>query len=85
MRKYLGIISILILIGTYCIFYIPGIDKLPLPHWFLYVFFLTGYIAAAFASWYSHSGFWRRASATILIILPIGFIILVVGISISGL
>ncbi|MGE7182665.1 hypothetical protein ACQKKK_01435 [Peribacillus sp. NPDC006672] len=85
MRKYLGIISILILIGTYFIFYIPGIDKLPLPYWFLYVFLLTGYIAAAFASWYSHSGFWRRASATILIILPIGFIIIVVGIAKSGL
>ncbi|MEH7237649.1 hypothetical protein [Bacillus sp. JJ1562] len=76
MRKYLGIVSILILIVTYLILQtIVGKDIGQL--WILII--AIGYLASAFASWYSTSGFWRKASATILIILPVAFLIFIIG------
>ncbi|XXM73199.1 hypothetical protein ACQ0QQ_04665 [Lysinibacillus sphaericus] len=37
---------------------------------------LIGYFGAALASWFGDSGFWRKASAVILIALPVGFLVL---------
>ena len=77
MRKYSGVISILILIAIFLTFKIPNIGKV-LPSWCFWYVLIFGYSASAFASWYSPSGFWRKASATILIIIPAGYLVVVV-------
>jgi hypothetical protein len=41
--------------------------------WWVWIIFI-GYAASAAASWFSESGFWRKASAAILIALPIAFL-----------
>ncbi|MCU1807588.1 hypothetical protein NVV31_19565 [Cytobacillus firmus] len=74
MRKYLGIVSILILIATYLI--LQALVGKQIGHlWVLII--VTGYLASAIASWYSKSGFWRKASATILIVLPLGYLVII--------
>lgn len=74
MRKYLGIVSILILIVTYLI--LGSLVGKQIGHlWVLII--VIGYLASALASWYSKSGFWRKASATILIIIPVGYLVII--------
>lgn len=75
MRKYLGIVSILILMITFIIVNYLVDQEIG----YLWAFVIAGgYIASVLASWYSTSGFWRKSSATILIVLPVGYIILIV-------
>ena len=74
LRKYLGIVSILILIATYLI--LQSLVGKQIGHlWVLII--VIGYLASALASWYSKSGFWRKASATILIVLPAGYLVII--------
>ncbi|MEH7386438.1 hypothetical protein V7147_13680 [Bacillus sp. JJ1521] len=74
MRKYLGIVSILILIATYLI--LQSLLGKQIGHlWVLII--VIGYLASALASWFSKSGFWRKASATILIVLPVGYLVII--------
>ncbi|OXS64503.1 hypothetical protein [Rossellomorea vietnamensis] len=81
MRKYFGLLSIGILIGTFLVLQsLVGKQVGHLWGWIIAI----GYVGAAWASWYSDPGFWRKASAVILVLLPVGFI-LVVGLFIVGL
>ncbi|MEH7254315.1 hypothetical protein V7111_19520 [Neobacillus niacini] len=74
MRKYLGIVSILILIATYLI--LQSLVGKQIGHlWVLII--VIGYLASALAFWYSKSGFWRKASATILTVLPVGYLLII--------
>ncbi|HWL23447.1 MAG TPA: hypothetical protein VNR38_06820 [Ureibacillus sp.] len=74
MRKYLGIVSIIILIGTYLL--LESLVGKQIGHlWVLVI--VIGYLASAIASWYSKNGFWRKASATILIALPVGYLVII--------
>lgn len=76
MRKYLGIVSIAILVGTYVILeLLVGKQIGQLWVWIIVV----GYLAAAIVTWYSESGFWKKASATILIGLPLGAIVILLS------
>ncbi|RLQ94504.1 hypothetical protein [Falsibacillus albus] len=75
MRKYLGIVSILILIATF--FILQTLTGKYIGHLWLWIIAI-GYISAAAASWFSTSGFWRKASAAILILLPVGYIAIIV-------
>jgi len=80
MRKYLGIVSIIILIGTYLL--LESLVGKQIGHlWVLVI--VIGYLASAIASWYSKNGFWRKASATILIALPVGYLV-IIGLFIFG-
>ncbi|MCM3585734.1 hypothetical protein M3182_08215 [Mesobacillus maritimus] len=74
MRKYLGILSIFILIVTY--FILQSLVGKQIGHLWVWII-VIGYVAAALSSWYSTSGFWRKASATVLIILPIGYLVII--------
>jgi hypothetical protein len=72
LRKYLGFVSILILIATYLILqFFVGKQIGHLWVWIIGI----GYLSSAIASWYSPRGLWRRLSATILIIIPVGYLI----------
>jgi hypothetical protein len=74
LRKYLGVVSILILIATYLI--LQSLVGKQIGHlWILII--AIGYLASALASWYSKSGFWRKASASILIVLPVGYLLII--------
>lgn len=81
MRKYFGLLSIGILIVTFLI--LQSLVGKQIGHLWVWII-LIGYFGATFASWYSAPGFWRKASAVILVVLPVGFI-LVVGLFIVGL
>ncbi|MGM0898204.1 MAG: hypothetical protein ACQEV0_09895 [Bacillota bacterium] len=81
MRKYLGIVSILILVVTFLVLQ-SLVGKYIGQAWIWIIG--IGYVSAALASWYAASGFWRKASATILIILPAAYLI-VLGVFILGL
>ncbi|MDN3018957.1 hypothetical protein PH210_22555 [Paenibacillus sp. BSR1-1] len=87
MRKYSGIFSILILIAIFVIFKIPHAGEL-LPSWSFWFVLIFGFASAVIASWYSPSGFWRKASAAILIMIPVGylvvFILFIIGITTSS-
>lgn len=75
MRKYLGIVSILILIVTYFVLQsLVGKEIVNLWIWIIAI----GYLSSLIASWYSTSGVWRKASATILIIIPVGYLVIVI-------
>ena len=74
LRKYLGIISILILIVTYSI--LQSLVGKQIGHLWVWII-VIGYLASALASWYSKIGFWRKASATILIVLPVGYLVII--------
>lgn len=74
MRKYIGIVSILILIVTY--FILESLVGKQIGHLWVWII-VIGYLASALASWYSESGFWRKASATILIVLPVGYLVII--------
>ncbi|NRD77295.1 hypothetical protein HPT25_07260 [Bacillus sp. BRMEA1] len=82
MRRYLGIVSIVILIVTYLILQ-SLVGKKTGNFWILITF--IGYLSSVLSSWYSTSGFWKMASATILILIPAGylvvFILFLVGVS----
>lgn len=78
MRKYLGIVSILILVTTFFLFYIARDHLLGQSYILLLI---VGYLAAVTACWYSVSGVWRKVSATLLVVLPLGFIALVLSLS----
>ncbi|MFC7786419.1 hypothetical protein ACFQWC_18130 [Rossellomorea sp. GCM10028870] len=81
MRKYNGLVSIFILIVTFLILQsLVGKQIGNLWVWIIAV----GYIGSALASWYSAPGFWRKASAVLLVVLPVGFIIFI-GLFIIGL
>jgi hypothetical protein len=71
MKKYLGIISIFILILTFLL--LQALVGKQIGQWWVWII-VIGYVASAVASWYSESGFWRKASAAILIALPIAFL-----------
>ena len=73
MRKYLGIVSIIILLGTYVV--LELLVGKQIGHLWLWIM-VVGYLAAAVVTWYSESGFWKKASATILIALPLGAIVI---------
>ncbi|RWZ60607.1 hypothetical protein EQV77_04745 [Halobacillus fulvus] len=75
MRKYLGVVSILILIATYLI--LQTLFGTQIGQLWVLVIIAIGYVASALASWYSKSGFWRKASATILIVLPVGYLVII--------
>ncbi len=74
MRKYSGILSIVILVVTY-ISLQSLVGKDIGSSWVFIV--LIGYSSAVLASWYSESGFWRKVSAAILIVLPAGFLVII--------
>ncbi|MGD6968752.1 hypothetical protein ACQCVP_20240 [Rossellomorea vietnamensis] len=74
LRKYLGMVSILILIATYLI--LQSLVGKYMGQWWV-VIIVIGFVSSALASWYSESGFWRKASATILIALPVGYVIII--------
>jgi hypothetical protein len=71
LRNYLGIVSILILAFTY--FILQSLVGKQIGHLWIWII-VMGYLASVLASWYSKSGFWRKASATILILLPVGYL-----------
>ncbi|KZE37179.1 hypothetical protein AV656_11400 [Bhargavaea cecembensis] len=73
MRKYLGILSIAILVVTFIILQ-SLVGKDIGASWVFII--LIGYSAAVLASWYSERGFWRKVSAAILIVLPAGYLII---------
>ncbi|MFZ3590125.1 hypothetical protein ACOI1C_12800 [Bacillus sp. DJP31] len=71
MRKYSGVVSILILIGTFLFLQVSIVEQ----NENLGVSIIAiGYLASAFASWFSTSGPWRKVSAIILILLPVGYL-----------
>jgi len=74
LRKYLGIVSILILIATYLI--LQSLVGKQIGYLWV-VIIVIGYLASAIASWLSTSRFWKKASATILIVLPAGYIVII--------
>ena len=76
MRKYLGIVSIVILIATYLI--LESLVGKQIGRLWVWMIIVIGYLTATLASWYSESGFWRKASAAILIGLPVGFLVILV-------
>jgi hypothetical protein len=75
MKKYSGIVSIFILVLTFAV--LQALVGKQIGHLWIWII-AAGYAASAAASWYSESGFWRKASATILIALPIGFLTVVI-------
>ncbi|MCA1054351.1 hypothetical protein LCM10_05070 [Rossellomorea aquimaris] len=76
MRKYSGMLSIFMLVLTFLILQsLVGKDIGPLWVWII----LVGYVASAAASWYSESGFWKKASSAILIVLPISFVLFILA------
>jgi hypothetical protein len=75
MRKYLGIVSISILIVTVVILQLL-VGK-QIGHLWMWIM-SVGYIGAALSSWYSEPGFWRKASAVIVVVLPVGFLVFIV-------
>jgi hypothetical protein len=83
MSKYLGLISILILVITGFIYY-SLLGKM-IPEFWVYSILFIGFFASILFCWFSPSGFWKKVSATILIGLPICFIVVVVLIGLSGL
>ncbi|MEL3971050.1 hypothetical protein AAEO50_02060 [Rossellomorea oryzaecorticis] len=74
MKKYLGIISILILILTFLL--LQTLVGKQIGQWWVWIIAI-GYTASAAASWFSESGFWRKASAAILIALPVAFLTII--------
>ncbi|EMR07219.1 hypothetical protein C772_00864 [Bhargavaea cecembensis DSE10] len=70
----MGILSIVILFVTYIILQ-SLVGKDIGSSWVIMI--LIGYSAAILASWYSESGFWRKVSAAILIVLPAGFLVII--------
>lgn len=75
MRKYLGVVSFLILISTYLI--LESLVGKQIEQFWVLLILAIGYLASALASWYSKSGFWKKASATILIVLPVGYLVII--------
>ncbi|MCA1060212.1 hypothetical protein LCL96_14835 [Rossellomorea aquimaris] len=75
MRKYLGLLSIFILLVTFLI--LQSLVGKQIGHLWVWIIAI-GFAGAAFASWYSAPGFWRKASAVILVVLPVGFILFIV-------
>ena len=76
MRKHLGIVSILILI-TLCFVVESFVGKPAKYEPLLFTIVIIGYLTAILACWYSVSGFWRKASATILIGIPIVYLVII--------
>ncbi|WP_201715607.1 hypothetical protein [Rossellomorea arthrocnemi] len=75
MKKYFGLLSFSILIVTFLILQsLVGKQIGQLWIWIM----LLGFGGAAFSSWYSEPGFWRKASAVILVVFPAGFILFIV-------
>jgi hypothetical protein len=81
MRKYLGPVSIFILLLTFLV--LQSLVGKQIGHLWLWII-VVGYAGSAIASWYSAPGFWRKASAVILVVLPVGFL-LFIGLFIIGL
>ncbi|MGM0865883.1 MAG: hypothetical protein ACQEWF_14520 [Bacillota bacterium] len=75
MKKYLGLVSIFILIVTILI--LQSLVGKQIGHLWVWIIGI-GYGCAALASWFSAPGFWRKASAVILVVVPVGFIIFIV-------
>ena len=75
MQKYLGIVSIVILIATYLI--LESLVGKQIGHLWVWII-VIGYLSSALASWYSERGFWRKASVAVLIGLPIGYLAILV-------
>ncbi|MGM0852503.1 MAG: hypothetical protein ACQEWI_07815 [Bacillota bacterium] len=75
MRKYFGIVSIFILIVTFLI--LQSLVGKQIGHLWVWIIGM-GYVGSVLASWYSAPGFWRKASAAILVVLPVGFLIFIV-------
>ncbi|OCS84606.1 hypothetical protein [Caryophanon tenue] len=73
MRQYLGIIAIIMLLGTYLV--LELLVGKQIAHLWVWIM-VVGYLAAAIVTCYSESGFWKKASATILIALPLGVIVM---------
>jgi hypothetical protein len=71
LRKYLGAVSIFLLILTFLL--LQALVGKQIGQWWVWII-VIGYTASAAASWFSESGFWRKASAAILIALPIAFL-----------
>jgi hypothetical protein len=67
-------VSILILIATFLI--LQSLIGKQIGHFWVLII-VIGYLASALASWYSKGGFWRKASATILIVLPVGYLVII--------
>ncbi|OAT85945.1 hypothetical protein A6P54_17475 [Bacillus sp. MKU004] len=74
MKKYLGLVSIGILILTFIV--LQSLVGKQIGHLWVWIM-LIGYFGAVLASWFSSSGLWRKASATILIALPLAFLTVV--------
>ncbi|MBH9966051.1 hypothetical protein [[Bacillus] enclensis] len=74
MKKYLGLVSIGILILTFIV--LQSLVGKQIGHLWVWIM-LIGYFGAVLASWFSSGGFWRKASATILIALPLAFLTVV--------
>jgi hypothetical protein len=73
-KKYLGLVSIGILVLTFLV--LQTLVGKQIGHLWVWII-LIGYIGSVLASWFSASGFWRKASATILIALPVAFLTVV--------
>lgn len=69
MQKYLGLISILILVVTGLSYYFL-LGKM-IPESWVYSVLFGGFLASVLACWFSPSGFLKKTSATILIGLPV--------------
>jgi hypothetical protein len=75
LRKYLGIVSILILIATY--FILQSLVGKMVGNLWIWVIAI-GYLSSVLASWFSTSGFWRKASGTVLIIIPLVYLVTII-------
>jgi|GEM_PF-3958738 hypothetical protein len=76
MKKYLGLVSIFILIVSFLI--LQSLVGKQIGHLWVWIIGI-GYGCAALASWFSSPGFWRKASAAILVVVPVGFILFLVS------
>ncbi|KPL58473.1 hypothetical protein [Rossellomorea vietnamensis] len=80
MRKYFGLLSLGILVVTFLV--LQSLVGKQIGHLWVWIIAI-GYVGAVISSWYSAPGFWRKASAVILLLLPLGFI-LMIGLFIMG-
>lgn len=93
MRKHLGLLSFLILVltgFTWYSFYTTGSflnTYIPKKIWsnggMYYGLLVVGFSASSLFCLFSPKGFWKKASATLLIGIPVGFISIVVLFAVS--
>ncbi|MBS3679385.1 hypothetical protein KGF86_04055 [Ornithinibacillus massiliensis] len=75
MRKYLGIVSILVFLIAYWIYksFIYGTETGAMP------LLVIAYIISIVFWWFSDRGIWKTLAAVVLVLIPVAFILFAIG------